>query len=30
MGLASNVAMNQAGYLDHIHNDFDIDLKPVA
>jgi hypothetical protein len=30
MELASNVAMNQAGYLDHIHNGFVIDRKPVA
>jgi hypothetical protein len=30
MGLASDVAVNQAGYLDHIHNGFFIDLKPAA
>ncbi|WP_146002210.1 MULTISPECIES: hypothetical protein [Pseudomonas] len=29
-GLASNVAMNQAGYLDHIHDGFVIDRKPAA
>jgi len=29
-GLATNIAMNQAGYLDHIHNGFFIDLKPAA
>jgi len=30
MGLAINVAVNQAGYLDHIHNGFFIDPKPTA
>jgi hypothetical protein len=30
MGFASNVAMNHAGYLDHIHNGFVIDRKPAA
>jgi hypothetical protein len=30
VGLASNIAMNQAGYLDHIHNGFVIDRKPAA
>jgi len=30
MELASNVAMNQAGYLDPIHDGFVIDRKPAA
>ncbi|WP_103309235.1 MULTISPECIES: hypothetical protein [unclassified Pseudomonas] len=30
MELATNIAINQAGYLDHIHNGFVIDLKPAA
>ncbi|SCW98170.1 MULTISPECIES: hypothetical protein [unclassified Pseudomonas] len=29
-GLATNIAINQTGYLDHIHNGFVIDLKPAA
>jgi len=30
MALANTIATNQAGYLDHIHNGFFIDLKPAA
>ena len=29
MGLAPNIAINQAGYLDHIHNGFVIDPNPL-
>jgi len=30
MKLMSKVAVSQAGYLDHIHNGFFIELEPAA